>query len=136
MNVNPYLFFDGRCEEALDFYKSAIGAKVGMMMRFKDSPDPHHAGPDSANKVMHACFNVGDSPIMASDGMNAGKPNFDGFSLSLNAKDEAEAEKLFKALMPGATVTAPLAETFFAKRFGMLKDKFGVQWMVIAAKPM
>jgi len=89
MNVNPYLFFDGRCEEALEFYKSAIGAKVGMMMRFKESPDPHHAAPGSENKVMHACFNVGDSPIMASDGMNKGKPNFDGFAISINAKDEA-----------------------------------------------
>jgi len=136
MNVNPYLFFDGRCEEALEFYKSAIGAKVGMMMRFKESPGPHHAAPGSENKVMHACFNVGDSPIMASDGMNKGKPNFDGFAISINAKDEAEAEKLFNALLPGGAATAPLAETFFAKRFGMLKDKFGVHWMVIAPKPM
>ncbi|MGI8527781.1 MAG: VOC family protein [Pseudolabrys sp.] len=136
MNVQPYLFFDGSCEQALNFYAKAIGAKTEMMMRFKDSPDTKMCTPDNKEKIMHVCLKVGDTAIFASDGMNKGKPNFDGFSLSLNAKDEAEAEKLFKALGEGGAVTMPLAETFFAKRFGMLKDQFGVNWMVLAPKQM
>jgi PhnB protein len=136
MNVQPYLYFDGSCEEALNFYAKAIGAKTEMMMRFKDSPDTKMCTPANKEKVMHVCFKVGDTAIFASDGMNKGKPNFDGFSLSINAKDTAEAEKLFNALLPGGTVTMPLTETFFAHKFGMLKDKFGVLWMVLAPKPM
>jgi len=136
MNVQPYLYFDGVCEDALNFYAKAVGAKTQMMMRFKDSPDKSMSAPGSENKVMHACFKVGDTEIFGSDGMNKGKPNFDGFALSINAKDAAEAEKLFNALLPGGEATMPLTETFFANKFGMLKDKFGVHWMVIAAKPM
>ena len=136
MNVQPYLYFDGSCEAALEFYKKAIGAKTEMMMRFKDSPDTKMCTPENKEKIMHVCFKVGDTAIFASDGMNKGKPNFDGFSLSINAKDAAEAEKLFKALGDGGAVTMPLMETFFAKSFGMLKDKFGVNWMVLAPKPM
>jgi PhnB protein len=132
MQVQPYLTFEGRCEEALDFYGKAIGAKTEMMMRFKDSPDKSMSSPGNENKVMHASFKVGDSAIMASDGMAKGKTKFDGFALSLTAKDEADAEKLFNALGDGGEVTMPLAKSFFAKRFGMLKDRFGVQWMVIA----
>jgi PhnB protein len=136
MNVQPYLYFDGACEQALDFYAKAIGAKTQMMMRFKDSPDKSMCAPGSENKVMHVCFKVGDTEIFGSDGMNKGKPNFDGFALSISAKDAAEAEKLFNALLPGGEATMPLAETFFAHKFGMLKDKFGVHWIVLAQKPM
>ena len=121
MNVQPYLYFDGSCEAALEFYKKAIGAKTEMMMRFKDSPDTKMCTPENKEKIMHVCFKVGDTAIFASDGMNKGKPNFDGFSLSINAKDAAEAEKLFKALGDGGAVTMPLMETFFAKSFGMLE---------------
>ncbi|MBV9348036.1 MAG: VOC family protein [Pseudolabrys sp.] len=135
MNIQPYLFFDGRCEEALAFYKSAVGAEVSMLMRFKESPDPNSCAPGSENKVMHACFRIGDTTLFGSDGMNKGKPNFDGFALSVNVADEDEAEKAFKALGAGGAVTMPLTATFFAKSFGMLKDKFGVHWMVIAPKP-
>jgi len=136
--VQPYLFFDGRCEEALEFYKSALGARVEMMMRFKDNPDPQPGmcAPGSENKVMHAAFHVGDSLVMASDGMAGGKPEFKGFSLSVNAKDEAHADKLFNALGKGGKVTAPLAKTFFSPRFGMVTDKFGVGWMVIVPGKM
>ena len=134
MNVQPYLFFDGRCEEALDFYKKALGATVNMLMRFEESPDKTACAPGSEEKVMHACFNVGDTAIFASDGMNKGKPNFDGFSLSISAHDGAEVEKLYNALMDGGETVMPLAETFFAYKFGMLKDKFGVRWMVLAPK--
>jgi len=135
MDVQPYLFFNGKCEEALDFYKTAIGAKVDMVMRFSESPEkpPEGAMPaGSENKVMHASFHVGDSHIMASDGHCAGKPSFQGFGLSLDAKSDAEAEKLFGALSKGGQVQQPLTKTFFASKFGMVSDKFGVMWMVIA----
>jgi PhnB protein len=138
MHVQPYLFFDGRCEEAIEFYKTALGAKVEMMMRFKDNPepprDPGMVPPGSGNKIMHSCFKIGDTSIMASDGYCAGKPKFDGFSLSVNAKDGAEADKLFAALAAGGQVKMPLAKTFFSSHFGMVEDRFGVGWMVIVAE--
>ena len=131
--VQPYLFFDGRCEEAIEFYKGALGAKVGMLMRFKDNPDPQPgmAPPGSDDKVLHAELQIGDAVVMASDGMAGGKPEFKGFSLSLNAASEAEADKMFGALGKGGKVTLPLAKTFFSPRFGMVTDKFGVGWMVM-----
>ena len=135
MNLQPYLFFDGKCEEALDFYKSAIGAKVEMMMRFNESPEKPQPGmvpPGSENKIMHACFKVGDTHVMASDGHCAGKPSFQGFGLSINAANDAEAAKLFNAVGKGGQVLQPLTKTFFASSFGMVTDRFGVMWMVIA----
>ena len=133
--VQPYLFFDGKCEEALEFYKTAIGAKVDMLMRFKenpDKPDPSHMPPNSGDKVMHAAFKVGDTQILASDGHCAGKPSFQGFGLALNAKNDAEAEKLFAALGKGGQIQQPLVKTFFASKFGMVADRFGIMWLVIA----
>ena len=132
MKIQPYLFFDGRCEQALDFYQKSLGAKVEALMRYKDNPEPKHNPPNSDEKVMHACFRIGDTRIMASDGNCAGKPSFQGFSLTINAKDAAEAEQRFKALAEGGHVQMPLNETFFAKSFGMVADRFGVGWMVIA----
>ena len=136
MNVQPYVFFDGKCEEALEFYKGAIGAKVDMVMHFKEAPAEMQAqmSPGSKDKVMHAAFRVGDTQILASDGECHGKPKFDGFSLTINAASDAEADKLFNALGKGGKVTQPMTETFFASRFGMLADKFGVNWMVLAEK--
>jgi PhnB protein len=137
--VQPYLFFDGRCEEAIEFYKSALGAKVDMMMRFKDSPEPVPPGmcpPGSDDKVMHAALRIGNTVVMASDGMAAGKPEFKGFSLSVNAANEAEADKVFGALGKGGKVVMPLGKTFYSPRFGMLTDKFGVGWMVIVPQEM
>ena len=137
--VQPYLFFDGRCEEAIEFYKGALGAKVDMMMRFKDSPEPVPPGmcpPGSDDKVMHAALRIGDTVVMASDGMAGGKPEFKGFSLSVNAANEAEADKVFAALGKGGKVTMPLAKTFYSPRFGMVTDKFGVGWMVIVPQKM
>jgi PhnB protein len=122
--------FNGRCEEALEFYKKAIGAKVEMMMRFKEAPEGHCA-PGHENKIMHSCFRVGDTALMASDGMMQGKPEFKGISLTLNPKTEAEAERLFAALSEGGQVHQPLVQTFFSPKFGMLADKFGVSWMVV-----
>jgi PhnB protein len=132
MNLQPYLFFDGKCEEALDFYKQAVGAEPKMLMRFKDSPDQSMVSPGSHDKIMHAQVQIGDTAVLMSDGRCLGKPNFQGFALTINAKNEAEAGKLFGALSDGGQVTMPLAKTFFAKRFGMLTDKFGVGWMVLA----
>jgi len=129
--VQPYLFFDGRCEEALEFYRQALGAEVTMLMRFKDSPEPAGCPAASGDKVMHANVRIGDSTIMASDGRCEGKPNFQGFALSIEAPTEAEADRRFNALAKGGQVQMPLAKTFFARRFGMVTDQFGVTWMVI-----
>ena len=132
MNVQPYLYFGGKSEEAIDFYKGAIGAKVEMLMHFKDMPgDKSMIPPGSDGKVMHACIKVGDSPIFLSDGNCDGKPAFSGVTLTINATSDAEADKLFAALGQGGKVQMPIAETFFATRFGMVADKFGVSWMVI-----
>jgi PhnB protein len=134
MQVQPYLFFDGRCEEALEFYRRALGAEVTMFMRFKDAPEPpppDKVAPGSENKVMHSSFRVGEAEVMASDGMCHGKPSFQGFSLSLLVSDEAEANRLFAALADGGQVEMPLAKTFFSPRFGMVADRFGVSWMVV-----
>jgi PhnB protein len=132
MQVQPYLFFDGRCDEALEFYKKAIGADVKMLMRWKDSPDKSMCTASNADKVMHSQFQVGETTIMASDGRNSGAPKFEGFALTIAAKDEAEADKMFGALGAGGQVTMPMSKTFFSPRFGMLADKFGVHWMIMA----
>ncbi len=132
MDVQPYLQFDGRCEEAIEFYKTALGAEVEALMRFKDSPDPRmQPGPGVEDKVMHACFRVGDSRIMASDGFCKGKPSFQGFSMTLQPKDRPEAERLFAALGKGGQVQMPLGETFFSPGFGVVADPFGVSWMIV-----
>jgi PhnB protein len=134
MPVTPYLFFDGRCEEAVEYYKKTLGAEVGMLMRFKEAPEPHPPGmcpPGAENKIMHSTFRIGGTTVMASDGCAQGKPKFEGFALSVNAKDEAEADRMFTALADGGRVQMPLGQTFFARRFGMVADRFGVGWMII-----
>lgn len=135
MQVQPYLFFDGRCEEAIEFYRGALGAEVLMMMRFKENPDaamtPPAAHAGNENKIMHACFRIGESSVMASDGNCTGKPAFQGMSLSLTVPNETEADKKFNALANGGQVQLPLTKTFFSPRFGMVADRFGVSWMVI-----
>ena len=133
MHVQPYLIFDGRCDEAIEFYRKALGAEVGMLMRFKDAPDKSMISPGSENKVMHAALRIGDATILASDGRNQGKPSFQGFSLSVTAASEAEADRVFAALSEGGEVQMPLAKTFFSPRFGMVADRFGVAWMVLVA---
>ena len=134
MHTQPYLFFDGRCDEALDFYKQAIDAKVDMVMRFKEAPDQTMVTPESKDKVMHAAVHIGDTQILMSDGRCQGKPSFQGFSLTINAPNVAAADRQFNALAAGGQVQMPMGETFFAERFGMLADKFGVGWMVIVDK--
>jgi PhnB protein len=133
MHVQPYLDFNGRCDEALEFYKKAVGAEVAMLMRWKDSPDKSMCTAENADKVMHSQFQIGDSTIMASDGRCSGKPNFHGIALTISAETEAEADKLFNGLAEGGQVTMPLAKTFFSPKFGMVADKFGVGWMVLVA---
>lgn len=129
--VQPYLFFGGRCEEALEFYRTAAGAEVMMLMRHKDSPEPSPGLPPGFDeKVMHAYFRIGQTELMASDGMCHGNPKFDGFSLSIAVPDEAEADRLFAALSEGGKIDMPLAATFWSPKFGMLEDRFGVSWMV------
>jgi PhnB protein len=133
MHVQPYLDFNGRCDEALEFYKKAIGAKVGMLMRWRDSPDRTMCTPENADKVMHVQFQVGDTTVMASDGRATGKPNFHGIMLSISAANETEVDRLFAGLAEGGHVQMPLSKTFFSPRFGMVADKFGVGWMVVVA---
>jgi len=135
MQVQPYLFFDGRCEEAVELYRRVLGAEVTMLMRFKDNPDPQPGmvPPGAENKVMHASLRIGDTTVLASDGRCLGKPVFQGFALSLTVADEAEAERKFSALADGGQVQMPLTKTFFSPRFGMVADRFGVSWMVYVA---
>jgi PhnB protein len=136
MQVQPYLFFEGRCEEALEFYRQALDAEVEMLMRFKDSPEappPGAVAPGSEEKVMHASFRIGDTILMASDGGCSGRSSFQGVSLSLNLAEVAEAERRFAALAAGGEVQMPLSATFWSPAFGMVVDRFGVSWMVNAS---
>lgn len=139
MRVQPYLQFDGRCEEALDFYHKALGAEVMTLMRFKDAPRNGSTSEGSAsapletgNKIMHVSFRIGDSTILASDGLCQGNPSFKGVSLTLHADDASEAERLFSTLSKEGQIQMPMTTTFFAPRFGMVADRFGVSWMIIA----
>ncbi|HEX3938355.1 MAG TPA: VOC family protein [Xanthobacteraceae bacterium] len=131
MNVQPYLSFEGRCDEAIEFYKKAVGAKVEMLMRFKEAPDQSMMSPGSADKVMHAALRAGDATLLMSDGRCTGSANFHGIALALSVPTEADAERVFGALSEGGKVNMPLQKTFFSPRFGMLADKFGVGWMVL-----
>jgi PhnB protein len=133
MQVQAYLSFEGRAQEALDFYKKTLGAKEGMIMRFKDAPAEAQANmtPGTGEKIMHMSFTIGDTELMGSDGYCTGSTKFEGVSLTYNAKDAADAEKVFKALSDGGQVKMPMNKTFFSPAFGMLADKFGLGWMVI-----
>ena len=136
MQIQPYLFFDGRCEQALEFYRDALGAEVTGLMRFRDSPEPPQPGmvpPGSEDKVMHASVRIGQTEVMASDGRCGGHPRFEGVSLALSVPDAATAERLFTALGDGGQVQMPLSTTFFSPCFGMVADRFGVSWMIVTA---
>lgn len=137
--IQPYIFFGGRCDEALEFYRNAVGAKLEVLMRYKESPEPLPPGmleEGFEDKVMHCSFTVGESAIMASDGCSAEDANFTGFRLSLSVPDAAEAERAFAALSDGGSVMMPLTKTFWSPCFGMLTDRFGLGWMVIVPAPM
>jgi PhnB protein len=137
MAIVPYLFFEGRCQEALDFYRDQLGAEILMIMRYKESPASLEMVPlGNDEKILHATFRIGDGEVMASDGMCAGNAAFQGFSLSIPAPDAAHAKRVFDALADGGTVQMPLSETFFSPSFGMVADKFGVGWMVVVPAPM
>ncbi len=133
MQVQPYLFFEGRCEEALEFYRRTLGAEVLALMRSKDSPDPTMTIPGAEDKVIHAMFRIGESTLLASDGRCQGAPSFQGFALSLTVSSETEAERRFAALGEGGQVLMPLMKTFFSPSFGMVADRFGVSWMIYMA---
>jgi PhnB protein len=131
--IQPYLFFNGTCEQALEFYVKALGAQVQFTMRYKESPEappPGMVPPGWENKIMHTSFRIGETTVMASDGCSADKASFDSFALSLSVGTEAEADRAFAALADGGQVKMPLTKTFWSPRFGMLKDRFGVNWMV------
>jgi len=133
-SIQPYLFFDGRCDEALEFYRRALGAEVTMLARFKDSPEPTMCPPGAGEKVMHASFRIGETTVLASDGRCEGRPSFQGFALSLTVATETEAERLFASVADGGQVQMPLTKTFFSPRFGMAADRFGVSWMILVAQ--
>jgi len=136
--IEPYLFFNGNCDQAVEFYRKTIGAEVEMTMRYKESPEPPPPGmvpPNWGDKIMHTSFRIGASRIMASDGCTD-KPGFSGFSLSLALATEAEAARAFAALAEGGKITMPLGKTFWSPCFGMLTDRFGIGWMIsVAAAP-
>lgn len=133
MQIQPYLFFDGRCDEAIEFYRRVLGAEVTMLMRFKESPDPGSVPAGGEDKVMHANLRIGESTVLTSDGHGLGQPSFQGFALSVTADDEAQVERIYAGLADGGQVQMPLAKTFFSSRFGMVADRFGVSWMVYVA---
>jgi PhnB protein len=136
MKLQPYLFFGGRCEEAIEFYTQALGAEVVVIMRFSDAPEPPPASmlpPGFATKIMHSCLRIGETEILASDGCSAEAAPFSGITLALNVATPAEAERLFNALADRGAVQMPLAKTFFSASFGSVQDRFGVSWMVVAA---
>ena len=133
MDIEPYLFFEGRCEEAIEFYRKALGAEIEMLLRIQDSPEPPPPGmlpPGSESKIMHASFLIGGKRVMASDGRCGGETSFQGFALSIAVPDEAQVDKMFKALAAEGQVQMPLSKTFWSPRFGMVTDRFGVLWMV------
>ena len=134
MQLDPYIYFDGRCDEAIDFYRDALGAEVSMLVRFKNAPDPSMIRPGTEEKVMHANLRIGDKTVLVSDGRCTGQPSFQGFSLAITAADETEADRVFTALSKGGNVTMPMAKTFFSPRFGMLTDQFGVGWIVLVSQ--
>lgn len=148
MHVQPYLYFEGRTEEALEFYKKTLGANINFMMRMKEAPleaqtpgedcrgENTHGSSDNGEKILHAQLSIGDTVILASDGMCSGTADFKGFALTLTVADDAEAKQKFDLLAAGGSVQMPLAATFFATSFGMLQDRFGVMWIVIAPRPM
>lgn len=134
MLIQPYLFYEGRCDEAIAFYRDALGAETEMVVRYSEAPDAPPPGtlpPGSENKIMHASLRIGESVMMLSDGFCQGGEAFEGFSLSLSARDAAEADRIFTALADGGRVKMPLGKTFFSPCFGMVADRFGVSWMVI-----
>ncbi len=133
--IQPYLMFGGRCEEALDFYRSALGAEVDLLIRYQDSPEPPPPGMLPAgfeNKIMHTSFRIGSNTLMASDGCEEGQ-QFSGFSLSIQVATETEADRFFTALSDGGQIQMPLSKTFWSPRFGMLTDRFGIHWMINVA---
>ena len=137
MQVQPYLFFEGQCEQAIEFYEKALGAKVQRLLRFKDCPEPPNkncsgSAAPHGDKVMHASLEIGQTQVLVSDGRCQSSPEFKGFSLTLTVEDEEQVEKMFNALLDGGQILMPLDKTFFASKFGMVKDRFGVTWIVLA----
>ena len=136
MKVQAYVSFSGRCEEALEFYKKSIGAEVTGLLRWKDSPDAAMKSPPGhEEKVMNASFRIGETDLMADDGMGEKNAEFKGMTLVIEVADDAEAKRVFTALGEGGKVTMPLMKTFWTSSFGMLTDQFGVPWMVNVAAP-
>jgi len=135
MNLNPYLNFEGTCREAMEFYAKILGGKILAMMTFADMPSDQSPSPETRDMIVHARIAIGDEVLMASDAPSDRFEKPQGFSVTLNIKDPAEAERVYNALAEGGTVMMPLGETFWAQKFAMLKDRFGTPWMINCEKP-
>lgn len=136
MQVQPYLFFDGRCEEAIELYRAVLGAEVMVLMRNRENPEPSQVRAGTEDKIMHASLRIGDTTVMLSDGQCGGQPAFQGFALTAIPADDAAARRVFAGLAEGGSVQMPMTPTFFASTFGMVTDRFGVMWMVFVPLPM
>ncbi|MCD9458941.1 VOC family protein [Marinibactrum halimedae] len=130
MRIESYLFFNGHCEEAINFYRKTLGARVSLLVRFRDNPDKSAYPPGAENKIMHAMVSVDGNTIMMSDGACDGDLHFTGISISLTLKDDLRAERIFNGLSDGGQVQMPFVETFWAEKFGLVTDRFGVSWMI------
>jgi PhnB protein len=134
MQLNPYLSFNGQCEAAFRFYERVLGGKIVMMFTYGEAPEAEHASPDWHGKIMHARLTLGDKALMGSDAPRDRFERPKGFHVSIGIDDPAEAESIFHALAENGTVTMPIQETFWAARFGMLVDQFGIPWMINCEK--
>ena len=136
MKLSTYLMFDGNCREAFTHYNTVLGGRITAMMDHRGTPAEEHVSPAWRDKILHACLEIDGQMLMASD---APPDRSDGpmrsVSVSVNVKDVAEAERIFAALSDGATIQMPMAETFWSPRFGMLRDRFGTNWMIGADMP-
>jgi PhnB protein len=130
MQLNNYLFFDGRCEEAFARYLEVLGGTMLAMIRHTGTPAEEHVPPEWRDKIMHACLEIDGRRLMGSDAPPGRGSPLGGFSIQIATDSVEEAERVFAALGQGGTITMPIAQTFWAERFGMLKDEFGVPWMV------
>ena len=136
MNLNTYIFFTGQCREAFEFYAKVLGAKIEMMMPHTGSPAEQHVPAEWRDKILHARLSIGDSLLMASDAPPGRQGKTGGFAVNIGLKDANEGERIFRALEEAGTVIMPYSETFWALRYGMLTDRFGITWMVKVEKPV
>jgi len=134
MNVQTYLFFDGRCEEAIEFYKAVFGADLLYSMRFREGP-PNLVTAENEEKIFHATMRFGETVINLSDDLKQERGSFGGFAILAHLDNDASAEEAFESLQEGGRVGMPIQEVFWASRYGIVTDRFGVTWKIQAGQP-